>query len=203
MASNDFRGRIERHPVASFFVLTYATSWLAWLPAVLGYTRVLVPAEHCRERGPEYGSQLSRRKLLVYEAQRLDEGNCMHDVAQQGQWPPRVVRGELQETHVEEQPPQGGPLARRQRPALPPEPGQSSALEGNAHHAVAGARLDEAALGAQQHVSRSGGLRRREPERYVAVFHVGDLEGGPRIAVPQVPQQRRLIYFLDDRVEGC
>jgi hypothetical protein len=37
MASKDFRGRIERHPVASFFVLTYATSWLAWLPAVLGY----------------------------------------------------------------------------------------------------------------------------------------------------------------------
>jgi hypothetical protein len=128
MASNDFRGRIERHPVASFFVLTYATSWLAWLPAVLGYTRVLVSAEHGRERGPEYGRQLSRRKFLVYEAQRLDEGNCMHDVAQQGQWPPRVVRGELQETHVEEPPPQGGPLARRQRPALLPEPGQSSAL---------------------------------------------------------------------------
>jgi len=28
---------IERHPVASFFVLAYAITWLAWLPAILGY----------------------------------------------------------------------------------------------------------------------------------------------------------------------
>ena len=37
MASKDFRGRIERHPLASFFVLTYTTSWLAWLMEMLGY----------------------------------------------------------------------------------------------------------------------------------------------------------------------
>lgn len=28
---------MKHHPVASFFVLTYAISWLAWLPTILGY----------------------------------------------------------------------------------------------------------------------------------------------------------------------
>ena len=37
MARSDFRGLVKRHPVASFFVLTYTISWLAWLPAILGY----------------------------------------------------------------------------------------------------------------------------------------------------------------------
>jgi hypothetical protein len=41
-------------------------------------------SEHGREHGPEDGRQLSRWKLFVYEAQRLYEGNCVHDVAQQG-----------------------------------------------------------------------------------------------------------------------
>src|SRR5215218_6870003 len=37
MARGDIRGLVKRHPVASFFVLTYTISWLAWLPAMLGY----------------------------------------------------------------------------------------------------------------------------------------------------------------------
>jgi uncharacterized protein len=28
---------VKRHPVASFFVLAYVITWLAWLPAMLGY----------------------------------------------------------------------------------------------------------------------------------------------------------------------
>jgi hypothetical protein len=31
------RGWVKRHPVASFFVLAYAISWLASIPAALGY----------------------------------------------------------------------------------------------------------------------------------------------------------------------
>src|SRR5215212_8696973 len=31
------RSWIRRHPVASFIVLAYAITWLAWLPAMLGY----------------------------------------------------------------------------------------------------------------------------------------------------------------------
>jgi hypothetical protein len=52
----------------------------------------------------------------------------VHDIAQQVERPPGVVGGELQETHVEESPSQGGALARRQRFPLLPEPGQSFAL---------------------------------------------------------------------------
>jgi len=37
MARDDIRGWVQRHRVASFFVFAYALTWLAWLPAVLGY----------------------------------------------------------------------------------------------------------------------------------------------------------------------
>jgi uncharacterized protein len=37
MARGEICGLVKRHPVASFFVLTYTISWLAWLPATLGY----------------------------------------------------------------------------------------------------------------------------------------------------------------------
>ena len=33
--ASGFRGWVQRHPVAAFFVLTYTLSWLAWLPAIL------------------------------------------------------------------------------------------------------------------------------------------------------------------------
>jgi hypothetical protein len=67
--------------------------------------RVLGPAKHGRERGPEDSRQLLRWKILVDEAQRLDERNGVHDAAQQSQRPPGVVRGKLQEPCVEEPPP--------------------------------------------------------------------------------------------------
>ncbi len=71
------------------------------------------PAEHSRKRGPDDRRQLSPRKLLVDEPQRLDEGNGVHDIAQQVERPPGVVGGELQEPHGEELPPQGGPFVER------------------------------------------------------------------------------------------
>ena len=37
MARDDIRGWAQRHRVASFFMLAYALTWLAWLPTVLGY----------------------------------------------------------------------------------------------------------------------------------------------------------------------
>jgi hypothetical protein len=37
VAGDSCRGQARRHPVASFFVLAYAITWLAWLPAVAGY----------------------------------------------------------------------------------------------------------------------------------------------------------------------
>jgi uncharacterized protein len=37
MAGHDVRSWVQRHRVASFFMLAYAITWLAWLPAVLGY----------------------------------------------------------------------------------------------------------------------------------------------------------------------
>jgi hypothetical protein len=37
VARSDIRGWVKRHPVAMFFLLAYAVSWLAWLPAMLGY----------------------------------------------------------------------------------------------------------------------------------------------------------------------
>jgi hypothetical protein len=33
----DIRRWVKRHPVASFFALAYTITWLAWLPAMLGY----------------------------------------------------------------------------------------------------------------------------------------------------------------------
>lgn len=36
-APKGVHGWVKVHPVASFFVLTYAISWLAWLPIILGY----------------------------------------------------------------------------------------------------------------------------------------------------------------------
>jgi uncharacterized protein len=37
IAPKGISGWVRLHPVASFFVLTYAISWLAWLPIILGY----------------------------------------------------------------------------------------------------------------------------------------------------------------------
>ena len=34
--TSGFRGRVARHPVAAFFLMAYAISWLAWTPAALG-----------------------------------------------------------------------------------------------------------------------------------------------------------------------
>jgi membrane protease YdiL (CAAX protease family) len=37
MAKEDARGWVGRRPIVAFFALAYAITWLAWLPAVLGY----------------------------------------------------------------------------------------------------------------------------------------------------------------------
>ncbi|MFC7135387.1 MULTISPECIES: CPBP family intramembrane glutamic endopeptidase [Salinibaculum] len=36
MSSPSLRGRVARHPVASFFLLAYGFSWVGWLPGILG-----------------------------------------------------------------------------------------------------------------------------------------------------------------------
>ena len=35
------RGSVKRHLVASFFVLAYAITWLAWLPDILAIGAIL------------------------------------------------------------------------------------------------------------------------------------------------------------------
>ena len=37
MSRDDLRSWMKRHRVASFFLLAYALTWLAWLPTVVGY----------------------------------------------------------------------------------------------------------------------------------------------------------------------
>ena len=37
MARDNIRRWVQHHQVASFLVLAYAVTWLAWLPAVLSY----------------------------------------------------------------------------------------------------------------------------------------------------------------------
>lgn len=50
---NDVRGWVQHHPVASFFVLAYALTWLAWLPPALGYGGVVgLVALHAGGFGP-------------------------------------------------------------------------------------------------------------------------------------------------------
>jgi hypothetical protein len=41
------RGSAKRHPLASFFVLSYAITWLAWLPDILGYRGYLGLRDKC------------------------------------------------------------------------------------------------------------------------------------------------------------
>jgi hypothetical protein len=40
MARDNNHGWVQRHRVASFFVLAYAVSWLAWLPAALATGKI-------------------------------------------------------------------------------------------------------------------------------------------------------------------
>ncbi len=61
MARSDIGGWVKYHPVASFFVLTHAISWLAWLPAILGYRgdvgQVLMMIAQWSETGTSYGER--------------------------------------------------------------------------------------------------------------------------------------------------
>jgi hypothetical protein len=41
------RGSAKRHPLASFLVLAYAITWLAWLPDILGYRGYLGLRDKC------------------------------------------------------------------------------------------------------------------------------------------------------------
>ncbi len=64
------------------------------------------------------------------------------------------------------------------------------AIFGDLDHAVAGARLDQAALGAYEDVAWAGRAPWREPERYGSVLGVGDVKICPRVTCPEVPEQR-------------
>ena len=80
-----------------FLDLVYSPHYRTGVGSEPRVPRVLRFSEHGRERGSEDRRQLLRWKLLVDEAQRLDQGNGVHNVAHQSQRPPGVVRGELQE----------------------------------------------------------------------------------------------------------
>lgn len=57
--------------------------------------------------------QLPQRQFFVDETQRLGHGNRVHDAMQQRERQARVVRGELQESHIEHPPLPGAPPSRR------------------------------------------------------------------------------------------
>ena len=63
-----------------------------------------------------------------------------------------------------------------------------SALLGYADNTVARAGLDEAALRTEQDVAGTGGLQRREPERYGAVLRVHDGKTSLRIPCLEITE---------------